>query len=230
VAARVGRSVEECILRFIELPIEEPYRIDALPAAAASALRAGGAGGAAGGAGSSAGAETAPRACADPMLAQLSLLAAAARPADPAALRAAALAVGGTDAAAQALEAAAASMRGAAVEMLAAVQARAQAAVLEEEAAMRALLASAAGVQMQRVELRLAQLDELSAVVRLQRGQLDRERQILFGERLTLEARRQGMAQAASRGQPPKLPANIVPTVSSALPNAAPGGQSSYTL
>ena len=151
VAHHVGRPVDECILHFVSLPIEEPHchetSLEAINTVAA-----------------------------DPMVSQLSALASLTAP------------VSEEDAAAAGD--AAEAMRSAASSLLEAVQRKAQAKIDEEEREVRSLLTSAIAVQMERIDAKIAHLDEATQLLHEEAAQLDQARHTIFGDRLALEKRR----------------------------------------
>jgi hypothetical protein len=122
----------------------------------------------------------------DPMLAQLALLASQVQ------------AENGTGGAAGG--AAAASAR----DCLSAAQARAIELRSQEAAGLSALLASTVDVQLRRLEAKLAHVDELAALLRREREQVERMRHMVVAERLAYETRR-----AADRAASATAPVSV---------------------
>ena len=171
IATQLGRRTEECICHFLALPIAEPYTLAASTPAAAE-------GGDGGAEADATGAATASAAAtpSDPMLTQLAVLAAHVLP--------------GGGAAANGNSSADAKSISAAREAMGRVHANALAKRTEESAAMATLLGSAVDLQLQKLEMKLSHVDELTSLLHREREQLERLRHTVLAERLTLETRR----------------------------------------
>ena len=169
VGAALGKPAELCIAHFLSLPIEEPYSLEALPGAPPPSSDADGG---ADGSSEAAGGGGAPT---DPMACQLAIVALALR--QPAAAAGSSSAPAAGAAANKAADAAAAGLRAAAREFADALRARAVQAEAEATDEMRTLVGAAVDTQCRRLELKLAMLEEMGALLHKERDQLDRVRQ-----------------------------------------------------
>ena len=181
VANHVGKPVDQCIQHFLRLPIEEPYAQDTLPTPPSTASGA------------------SPT---DPMLSQLALLAAAVAPPSNATGGGGEAAGVQPPACTEAAQRVAESLRDGATKCLGAIQQAALAAEVKESNEITRVLGRVIETHLKRLELKMRQVDELTSLMRYERGQLERMRHQVFAERLSLEKRRlQQVAQAERAAQ-----------------------------
>ena len=172
VAAHVGKPADQCVHRFLQLPIQEPYLGGELQSTRTASDQLG----------------SASDPPADPMLSQLALLAKSVGDSAPSA-------PGAADPAADASATSAArSLSAAATNCLAAVQRRAQQVESETAAKMQVLLASAVEVQLRRLEAKMTHLQSMTSLLEHERAELQRTRHQIFAERYSLEKKRQAQA------------------------------------
>ncbi|KJE95090.1 SWI/SNF and RSC complex subunit Ssr2 [Capsaspora owczarzaki ATCC 30864] len=197
VSEHVGtRTHEECVLRFLRLPIEEPF----LESAAGSSL------------GPLAHQPTPFSSAANPVMATITFLAGSVEPAvAAAAARAAIVAAGGApsenlsngDHKPVAMDVSdetsrkASNVSTAAATAIASAAVRAKVIALAEEKKAYAVLGHLLDTQLRKLDLKLKNFEELEAIVEKERQQLETQRQALLVERLQFQAEKLRFAESS---------------------------------
>ncbi|CAJ1933486.1 unnamed protein product [Sphenostylis stenocarpa] len=113
-------------------------------------------------------------------------------------------------------------MKRAAVSTLAAAAVKAKLLANQEEDQIRQLTSLLIEKQLQKLETKLAFFNDVENVVMRAREHVERSRHKLYHERALIIASRLGLPASSSRGVPPTLPTNRIPTN---IPNSLPRPQ-----